>query len=137
MTLTNKDGFIDISYLIYLMISALILPAIYTCFLQLSYFSTETLNLFLAESERLSIATFIYHDSLGSSIQSNSSNITFQLPRNETHYEVIHSKLKRQSTRTQYLTQFLNPSSIKKVTDDCLIIKFTTIENLELCIGSF
>ena len=135
--MTKKNGFIDISYLIYLMISALILPAIYTCFLQLSYFSTRTLNLFLAESERLSIATFIYHDSLGSSLQLDTSKITFKLPINDIHYQVTHSKLKRQSARTQYLTQFLNPSSIKKVTDDCLIIKFTTVENLELCIGSF
>ncbi len=135
--MTNKHkGFIELSSLIYLLLSAFILPSIYMCFLQLSQFSSTTLNSLLRESERLSIASFMYHDSLGARLELHSSELTFIKEFESINYSISNEHLKRHSKRTQFLSQFLKISSINKISDSCFFIKHTNSLPLELCISS-
>lgn len=135
--MSNKHkGFIDMSSIIYLLLAALILPSVYMCFLQLSQFSSTTLDSLLAESERLSIASFMYHDSLGASLDLHGSELIFNQEFESISYTITNSQLKRHSKRTQYLSQFLNVSSMNKISDNCFIVNYTNSGPLELCISS-
>ena len=133
----NNYGFIDISYLIWLLVCALILPALYTCFLQLSFFCTTQLDSFLNESELLSVATFMYQDSVGSTLELNNSSITFKNTVSPINYTVTNSTLKRRINRTQNLTQYLTVNSLEMSSSDCVLLTYNNTFTQELCAPLF
>lgn len=126
-------GFIASTYLIWLSICACIMPIIYTGLMQLASFCIHTLDSLLHESERLSISTYIQHDSLGSQLELTNKVVTLRHNDYQINYFIRDNSLKRYKNRYQNLNQYLNFNQVTLISNSCFNLHYNLENSIQSC----
>ena len=133
---TSEKGFLLLEYVLWLWLVASFLPLIFQLFLTLSCLTQSWLDAYLIRSELDLMYPIVHQDSLSATLSSTGDqDLLFTTSVSSIRYDTLTTRLRRSSTQTHYLTDFITNIhvSLHDTLPDCLWIQAPPLAAIPIC----